>query len=279
MTPNLQDTLLHDDNFVRYRLVKSHLTDTPHNWLFLPGGPGADSSCFTSLMENLDVSGNFWLIDFPGNGDNLPHGLEANYDFDSWQDLLIPAIKRFKNPILVGHSFGGMLPLLLPELENILSGFVVLNSAPKLWLNETQNQLKANNIVTTSEPGKKFRDNPTLETFRAALLANAHCHFPAISLAEGKKMFERLPFNYKAMLWWLTKAPDINYDAKWIPQSIPTLVMSGCQDFIVPSVMFERDERFHRNNIMIKTIQNAGHFVWLDNMPGVNEAFTSLLIN
>lgn len=277
MSFSFDNPVFHDDNLVRYKLVKSHPTELPDNWLFLPGGPGADSSCYKSLIEALSVLENVWLIDFPGNGDNMPDGIDANYDFDSWQDLLIPAVKRFKNPILVGHSFGGMLPLLLPELENLLSGFIILNSAPKLWLSERQNQLKANNIMTYSEPGGKFRENPTLETFRTALLANAHCHFPKESLTAGKKMFEQLPFNYKAMLWWLQKAPAINFDAKWIPPNVPTLIMNGTQDFIVPSIMFEKDRRFHRHNIEIRTIQNAGHFVWYDNMAIVQEAFNSFV--
>ncbi len=277
MSSNLQNSVFHDVNLVRYRLAKSYSNDSSFNWLFLPGGPGADSSCFQNLIEQLDVPGKFWLIDFPGNGDNMPHGNEATYDFNSWQDLLIPAIKQFENPILVGHSFGGMLPLLLPELENILSGFIILNAAPKLWLSEAQDLLKTHNIVTFSEPGKRFRGNPTLEAFRAALLANAHCHFPANSIEAGRKMFEQLPFNYQAMLWWLEKAPAINFDATWIPQSVPTLVMSGSHDYIVPSIMFEQDPRFHRGNIEINTIPNAGHFVWFDNMALVKKTFNSFI--
>jgi hypothetical protein len=37
------------------------------------------------------------------------------------------------------------------------------------------------------------------------------------------------------------------------------------------------DKRFHRGNIQIKTLQNAGHFLWIDQMPIVKAAFKSFI--
>lgn len=271
-------SFFYDENFVRYRLVKSPpASNKPYNWLFLPGGPGADSCYYLTLIEHLDDLGNFWLIDFPANGDNTQNHNEADYDFNLWENYLIPAIQRFEKPILVGQSFGGMFPLLFPKLEEILSGFIILNSAPRLWLAEAINYARENNISTVSEAGIKFREYPTQETFKAALLANAHCHFPAKSIEAGKKMFEQLPFNYRAMLWWIKKVQDVNYDAKWIPQHVPTLIMGGTKDYVVPCSIFETDKRFHRNNIEIKTLHDAGHFLWLDQMAIVKEVFNSFI--
>lgn len=268
----------YDENFVRYRLVKSNPANyKPYNWLFLPGGPGADSCYYLSLIKHLDDLGNFWLIDFPTNGDNTQNNIDIDYDFNLWEGYLIPAIQRFEKPILVGQSFGGMFPLLFPKLEKILSGFIILNSAPRLWFAEAINYAKKNNVSTVSEAGIKFRERPTHETFKAALLANAHCHFPAKSIEAGKKMFEQLPFNYKAMLWWIKKVQDVNFDAKWIPQHVPTLIMGGTEDFVVPCCIFETDKRFQRNNIEIKTLQDAGHFLWIDQMATVKEVFNSFL--
>lgn len=271
---NNPTTSFHDDYFTRYRLVKSNAAKNSYNWLFLPGGPGADSCYFLSLINKLDAPGNFWLIDFPVNGNNK-QTTETNYDFDQWENCLLPAVQRFENPLLVGHSFGGMFPLLFPDLEKILKGFILLNAAPKLWLNEAANYAKENNVSTLSEAGKKFRENPTEETFRAALLANAHCHFPPMSINTGKKMFEQIPFNYRAMLWWIKKAQEINFDAQWIPQDVPTLIMGGTQDFIVPCRVFEVDKRFHRQNIKIETLKNAGHFLWIEQMAMVKSLFNA----
>lgn len=267
----------YDESFTRYRLVKSNAAKSSYNWLFLPGGPGADSSYYVSLINKLDVPGNFWLIDFPANGNNTQDPIEIDYDFDQWENCLIPAIQRFENPILVGHSFGGMFPLLFPDLEKILKGFILLNAASKLWLSEAANYAKENNVSMRSEAGIKFRENPTEETFRAALLANAHCHFPPMSINPGKKMLEQIPFNYRAMLWWIKKAQEINFDAQWIPQEVPTLIMRGTQDFIVPCRVFEEDKRFQRKNIKIETLENAGHFLWVEQMASVKRFIHDLI--
>lgn len=271
-------SVIYDNNFVRYRLVKTNPANTnPHDWVFLPGGPGADSSYYMTLIDHLDDLGNCWLMDFPANGDNIPNADSSDFDFNLWLNYFIPAIQRFNKPILVGQSFGGMLPLLFPELEKILSGFVIFNSAPKLWFTEAINHAKENNITNTSDVGIKFRENPTQETFAAALLANAHCHFPEKSIKAGMKMFTQLPFNFEAMLWWFKKIHEIHFDAKWIPQTVPILIMGGRQDFVVPCSVFETDARFHRNNIEMMSLQNAGHFLWFDQMEIVKNALNRFL--
>jgi len=60
----------YDGNSVRYQLVKTNPGHIVYNWLFVPGGPGVDSNYFLTLIEELDVPGNFWLIDLPANGSN-----------------------------------------------------------------------------------------------------------------------------------------------------------------------------------------------------------------
>lgn len=272
----LKSHCVYNEHWVRYQLVKSLASSTTCNWLFLPGGAGADSCYYLSLIEELEVPGQYWLLDLPANGSNLPPAVCFDYNFDLWESYFVSAIQRFENPILVGHSFGGMFPLLFPELENILQGLVILNSAPRLWLTEAENHAKANQIHMTTEAGARFRVKPSPETFREALLANAHCHFPGSSLERGKKMFEQLPFNYLAMLWWGKKAQEINFDAKWIPQKVPTLIMGGVRDFIIPCSLFEADRRFQRANIKIKSVPDAGHFLWLEQPTMVKKAFVDL---
>ena len=115
-------------NHTRQRLVKSNPGMPMANWLFIPGGPGADSMYFLDLIEQLEMPGKYWLIDFPANGDNLSEAMPAEYDFDSWSECLLATVDKFEQAVLVGHSFGGMLPLLFPQLEDMLVGFVMLNA-------------------------------------------------------------------------------------------------------------------------------------------------------
>lgn len=262
---------MYDNNFVRYQLVKTNPGKSFFNWLFLPGGPGADSIYFLDLIEHLSIPGNFWLIDFPANGSNITETIGANYDFNNWQECLLPAIQRFENPIVVGHSFGGMFPLLFPALEKILKGFVILNSAPCLWLQEAAKLAGEKELPILLEPMSVFEKNPTQETFKNALIACAPYYFNKNNLAAGVDLLQKIPFNYYAAVWWLKKAKEINFSAQWIPEKVPTLIIGASDDCIVPITLFKSDPRFSRNNIKIETITEAGHFPWLEQPTIIQE--------
>ncbi|OGT24802.1 MAG: hypothetical protein A3I12_06935 [Gammaproteobacteria bacterium RIFCSPLOWO2_02_FULL_38_11] len=268
---------MYDSNLVRYKLAKSNPGNIIFNWLFIPGGPGADSSYFLSLINHLDIPGNFWLIDLPGNGNNISDNIPADFNFDSWDEYLISTIQKFENPIIVGHSFGGMFPLLFPILENLLKGFIILNSAPSLWLEEAAKCASEKNIPLLTEPMAAFEQSPNQETFKKALLASAPYYFPANNLENGIKLLNQLPFNYHAAVWWLKRASSMNFSARWIPENIPILIIGSSEDCITPITLFERDKRFSRKNIDIEKIQEAGHFPWLEQMEIVKGKFKSFI--
>ena len=175
---------LYDENQVRYHLASSH-NGKAFNWLFIPGGPGADSSYLLNLVHLLELPGNCWLIDFPGNGD---HPAPIDYDFQQWFSLLVPVVKRFDNVIIVGPSFGGMLPLLLPELESLLKALVILNSAPSLWFTAFEQALKERGIPEI--PARTFfKKNPSQETFELAFKAMLPYYFSPENLSKGFELF------------------------------------------------------------------------------------------
>lgn len=186
----------YDQNNVRYTLISTN-GGKSLNWLFLPGGPGADSSYFDPLTTNLDLPGNTWLIDLPGNGS---HDIKKD-NFDEWFDIFIPTIQRFKNPVLVGHSFGGMLPLLFPKLENILKGFVILNSSPSLWMQATVEVAKKRNLPDLSADMVEFTTNPNQETFDKALLACMPYYFEENSMKKGEELFKTMATQYLPAVW------------------------------------------------------------------------------
>jgi len=260
---------LTDDNTTRCRLVKSVPGDVLYNWLFLPGGPGVDSSYFSDLVESLSMPGNYWLIDLPMNGDNRRLDQGESYDFDEWSRCFMSIVKQFDQPILVGHSFGGMFPLIHPELESLLKGYIILNSAPTVWMEEAARLADAHNIPHLEEPIAAFQENPNAETFQAALVACAPYYFMEKDLEAGKALLAQLPVNYLAATWWLTKAYEMPFNATWIPQTVPTLIVGGSHDFICPVSLFQRDERFSRPNIQSVVMQNSGHIPWFDSKPAL----------
>lgn len=257
----------------RYQLLKSNSGSTVYNWLFLPGGPGADSRYFKSLIEIFDMPGNYWLIDLPNNGDNVQDSGE--YNFDRWSECFLPCLQKFDSPILVGHSFGGMFPMLFPELENILKGFVILNSAPCLWLEEAAKKALERGMADKllDKDITAFRTNPNNETFQKALLACVPYYFPEETRALGCELLKDLPFNYHASNWWFKKSEEINFTAQWVPSAVKTLILSGTEDLIVPYSLFERDARFNRPHITHKVIQGAGHMPWVEKPEEVSETF------
>lgn len=268
---------LYDSNHVRYQLVKSDSGKAIFNWIFIPGGPGCDSSYFIDLINELHLPGNCWLIDFPANGSNLSDNISSDYDFNNWDKCFISAIQCFDNPIIVGHSFGGMFPLLFPALENILKGFVILNSAPSLWLEEAEKYASKKSIPLLNEPMSTFENNPNQETFKTALVACAPYYFSSNQLETGIQLLNKLSFNFHAAVWWLKRASNSHFTAQWIPENVPTLIIGGSEDCITPISLFENDNRFARKNIQIKTINGAGHFPWLENIEAVKASFDSFL--
>lgn len=262
----------YDEYRTRYRLVKSCAGEKVYNWLFIPGGPGIDSIYLIDLINQLEAPGNYWLIDFPNNGDNLQGSNQATYDFRKWEDCLFAMISNFDYPVLVGHSFGGMFPLLFPELENQLQGLVILNSAPSLWYQEAEKCAKAHNLPSLEGPIGAFLADPCERTFAQATDVLLPYYFTEKNLELGKKLMQNTPTNFKATAWWIKESSEMPFNAKWIPKQVQTLILGGEYDFITPFSLFQGDHRFQRSNVILKQINGASHFSWLDKMEPVVQA-------
>lgn len=261
----------YDASHVRYQLVAKH-EGMPYNWLFLPGGLGADSSYLQSLVSLLELPGNVWLVDFPGNGSNT-ESIPADYDYNEWFALFPPMVQRFENPIIVGHSAGGMFPLCFPELEKKLKGFVVLNAAPSLWLADAVAYAEQFHLPDLTQEMADFTQTPNEATFTRALGACMPYYFPPHSLEKGRALLTPIPFPFLPAVWWQHKVAEINFSAKWIPETVPTLIIGGRYDCICPFPLFRNDVRFKRPNIEMIEIGDGGHLPWIENPEAVKTAF------
>jgi len=257
-----------DENLVRTALVKS-VGDSKNNWLFIPGGPGCDSSYFLGLIELLNCPGNYWLIDLPGNGTNKVE----NYDYNKWLEIFVPTVSKFENPIIVGHSFGGMLPLLFPELENIAKGFIALNSTPSMWLEETVVFAKKYKLPDFSKEMAAFVADHSQENFDAVLDACMPYYFPPETLEEGAHLLKGLHFAFAPSVWWQIRMLTSPYNAKWIPQNAPMMAINAEFDSITPYTVYANDERFDRPNISREYIKGAGHFPFIEKPNEVVKLF------
>ena len=166
-----------------------------------------------------------------------------------------------------------MFPLLFPQLENLLKGFVILSSAPSLWLEEAAKMALEKKISVSLGSVEEFAANQSQETFKRALAVSMPYYFPAESIERARLLLQNVPVNFHAAVWWLKKASEIHFNATWVPSKVPTLILGGSEDCMTPFSIFEQDRRFHRENILLRKIANAGHFPWIEDMQAVRDAF------
>jgi pimeloyl-ACP methyl ester carboxylesterase len=259
-------------SYARLQLVDSSEGEDL-NWLFLPGGPGLGSESLLPLIDILNLPGHLWLLDLPGDGSNTTSN-NAEL-FSKWSMALVEAVSRFDRVVLVAHSTGGMYALSLPELENLLKGLVLLDSAPNSgWQASFTETVRSFPIPGIELLQERYEKNPNNETLKELTLASAPYLFTQKGQASGLESLRSLPYNYETCQW-SKKHFDRTYQAKWIPKTIPTLILAGEEDRVTPLNLFQNDKRFNRENIVIQSIKEAGHFPWIENAAEVAGAFTA----
>lgn len=254
----------------RLQLIRS--TVGPNfNWFFLPGGPGLGSESLSALTKILELPGSIWHLDLPGDGSNKTPDDEKY--FSRWPAALLEAVSSLSNIILVAHSTGGMYALASPEIENRLSGLVLMDTAPdSSWQIEFMQYVKNHPTQNLDELQIQYNRKPSSSLLKRMTIASAPYSFTEKGLHKGIALLETLPFNYKTFEW-SNKYFDKTYTSKWIPKNIPTLILAGENDRIISLDLFQSLNEFQRENIIIRPIKNAGHFPWIENPEQVVDVF------
>jgi len=246
-----------------------------YHWLFLPGGPGLGSESLNGLAEIVHLPGSSWYVDLPGDGSNTTEN-DAEY-FSHWSQALVEVTSVLPNVILVAHSSGGMFALATPALEDILVGLVLMDSAPNaMWQHYFTRYIKENPLREAIKLQAQYDENPSNEILKQLTIACASYFSTNISLQQVMSLLNALPFNYKTHLWAANHF-DQTYQATWIPKTLPTLIIAGDQDPITPLKLFTELRDFKRDNILIRNIQHASHFPWLDNPIQMKQIFTEFV--
>lgn len=245
------------------------------NWLFLPGGPGMGSESLLPLLKILKLPGSLWLLDLPGDGSNTTSDNSAS--FSRWAIALVEAARQFDHPVLVAHSTGGMYALSLPELEGLLKGLVLLDSAPNTkWQASFAESVRDFPVPGLNVLQEKYEKNPNNRILEELTLASAPYLFTGSGQAAGIETLRSLPYNYETCMW-SEKYFDRIYQARWAPKAIPALILAGEKDLVTPLRFFLNEKRFNRENITFKSIKDAGHFPWIENPAEVAEAFCAFV--
>ncbi|WP_308467007.1 alpha/beta fold hydrolase [Rathayibacter soli] len=233
------------------------------DWLLLPGGPGLGSESLLGLAKAVEVPGNLWMVDLPGDGSNRDAPGAPADPYALWPDVLVEAAQAVAFPVLVAHSTGGMYALSVSGLEPLLCGFVLIESAPHAGWREKFGEFAAKNTSPQIRAAEqRYASNPSDETVRELTLATATWNVGAQSLPAAATMLERLPFNNAAVEWSGAHFDDV-YEATWWPAALPTLIISGTADHVIDQTIWV-DPSYAGLHIHRTLIDGGSHFPWLD---------------
>lgn len=243
----------------------------PLNWLFLPGGPGIGADSLIELVDTAELPGTTWLIDLPGDGSNIDAPGAPADPYSCWPEVLLEAADAVPNPVYLGHSTGGMYLLSTPELENRLSGMVLISTAPdSSWLPAFVAMTERHPLPAVAAATTTYENDPTNEHLAAIAVASAAWNFGQQTVDVGRDLLGRMPYNGDAVAW-SDQHFDHTYQASWLPESLPTLIISGSDDRIVIQHLWDGD-RYRRDNITRVIIEGGSHFAWIDNPDAVTRA-------
>ena len=257
------------------RLRRHSRRPGPLNWLLLPGGPGIGSESLQELADAIEVPGATWLVDLPGDGSNRnPPGAPGN-PFDAWPLAVIEAAQSVENPVFAGHSTGGMYLLSAPELEPLLSGIALLDTAPDAaWHPRFVEMTRRHPLPAVEAATAVYEADRRDENIAAIAIASAEWNFTPAGVARGRALLARMPYNAAAVDWSDVHF-DHAYEARWWPKAMPILRLAGRDDRIVWQGGW-RQPQFETPNVIERLIDDAGHFPWIENPSQVRAAFQDL---
>lgn len=244
-----------------------------YNWLFFPGGPGLGSAYLVEWCKNLCVPGAIFVVDFPKDGTNT-HG-ELN--LADWKNGLIDLLKSFANPIVVTHSFSGMLIMDTPEVEQHLAGLVLMNTTTSNTFFPHVNAMQQQHGLPDLVPAaSQYHLHPSNETYKEFWHTYKHYCFTPEELSAGEQMIPLFTFN-NAPYHYAIEHFYPNYACKWHPKNIAAMTISSERDFICPPYIFRDDEQFQAPNIINQVINHAGHCPWLLYFAEVQQCFNQFV--
>ncbi len=247
------------------RLLKIQSRDVSPNWLFLPGGPGLGSASLQGLSDKINLPGTLWNVDFPNDGDNLLD--DDSITLERWQQAVIEACQQFKEVYLIAHSFAGMLALTINQLDDLIQGLVLINSAPdQSW----QKQLMFNDMDDAFyEKYDAYIQMQNNQTYREFCLECYPVFFAENEYEKGKKFLQQLSYNNRAYQW-AENFFHPHFNPTWIP-SVPTLII-GCHDQLTPINLFLQHKEYQRDNIKIEAIEGDSHFAWFSHLQKIEHS-------
>lgn len=220
-------------NGINYEIVNSGKSSK--TFLFIHGS-GCNTKLFHMITKKMQYQS--IIIDLPGHGKSEGVPCSSIYEYGEVVENFIKEIcDKFNEIIVVGHSMGGCISLLM-GLANIPSvkGIVVLNSGAQVQMNSKFLEKLKNNKLDMIYLLKACGNFNNLNLYKT--LAKAEKNNVMIN-----DLLTSTTFNVK------DRVKDIN---------IPTLIVAGDKDELIPKEAIA----FLKDNIKgseLKVLKNTGH--------------------
>jgi len=203
----------------------------------------------------------------PGSAD--PEELNS---FDGLSDLALFYDDLFRAlnlaaPVVIGHSFGGMIAAELAGYFPERISKLILIDALGLWIDETPiGDLSGTNPINW---GKLLFADPASATAIGTLMP------PEDAAARADFMVSRM-LSVAAASHFIWPIPDRNLRRRLYRIKAPTLLLWGAQDAYVPPV-YAKEFANGIQGSRIAIIESAGHFPYLENREATTKQVLSFV--
>ncbi|MDR2859464.1 MAG: alpha/beta hydrolase [Mediterranea sp.] len=243
---------------IHYELTGS---DSGEDVILLHGW-GSNLQVFKYIVQELEKTFKVYTIDFPGFGESsTPQDVWGINDYTNFLESFVKEL-HIKEPILIGHSFGGRVALLYSS-RNDVNKLVLIDSAGIIPKRSIKYYIK----VYAFKWCKKIlpvligntRASEQIERYRKKSGSSDYNNAPS-------KMMRNI----------LVKV--VNEDLKYVMPNIkaPTLLIWGENDDSTPVSDAKIMERLIKDCGLV-ILKNAGHFSFLDKRYEVNMILDAFL--
>lgn len=214
------------------------------------------SDNWNSLGKSFSKNYNVHLVDLRNHGRSF-HDEVFTYEAMSKDLKNYIAHHNLENPIILGHSLGGKVAMhFCFKNKSLVSKLIVVDIAPKAYSIDFHRNI-LNILVDFQLNNFKSRNEIDL-ALSISIKDSAIRFFLMKNIYRNDSSFFAWRFNIKVLLNKIENIQDANFLIGTI--NTPTLFIKGTKsDYIT-----KEDELLiqnHFNNVIIKEIQNSGHWV------------------
>jgi len=224
-------------------------------------GSGGDHTNWVYQYSVLKNDFNVLAVELPGHGQSEGKGEQSVSRYVEWIRKILDAY-GIKKPVLIGHSLGAAISLTFAiQHGELLAGIVPVGGGVTMWVNPA--------ILD----GLLKDPAPIIEMAAKLSLAKQNREKFSPVLFEG---FSKA--NPVVMRGDFSACNQLNLTDDIAKISIPVLVLCGAEDKMTPP----ENSRYLADHIpgaRMELLENAGHFVMMENPEAFNQALKDFALS